>query len=89
MLSFIYNHIDNDRCVDVKDINTRRREDILFTVQRNEYYKVRQDPLRRAMDAWNSLLVCLQKAETKDKLKTMVVGSIQNPYQKTEGMIYL
>ena len=68
----------------IRDINTRRREGILFKTYRKEHYKVRQDPLVRAMDAWNSLPICIRNAETKEKLKKMLVGSIQNPYQKTE-----
>ena len=82
MLSFIYNYIDDVRFVDVRDINTRRREGILFNVQKYEHYKARQDPLMRAMEAWNSLPVCIRNAESKEKLKTMVMGSIHNPYQK-------
>ena len=66
--------IDDIRFVDVRDINTRRREGILFNVQRCEHYKARQDPLMRAMEAWNSLLVCIRNAESQDKLKTMVMG---------------
>ena len=84
MLSFIYNYIGDDRLVDIRDINTRRREGILFKTHRKEHYKVRQDPLVRAMDAWNSLPVCIRNAETKEKLKKMLVESIQNPYEKTE-----
>ena len=45
MITFIYNYIDDIRFVDVRDINTRRREGILFNVQRYEHYKARQDPL--------------------------------------------
>ena len=70
--------------MDVRDINTRRREGILFKTHRKEQYKVRQDPLVRAMDAWNSLPVCIRNAETKEKLKKMLVESIQNQYEKTE-----
>ena len=84
MLLFIYNYIDDDRFIDVRDINTRRREGTLFTVQNVEHYKVRQDPLGRAISAWNLLPVYMRIAETKDILKTLMVNSIQNPYEKIE-----
>ena len=84
MLSYIYSYIDDDGLVDVRDINTRRREGILFKIYKKEHYKVRQDPLLRAMEAWNSLPVRIRNAETKGKLKAMLERSIQNPYQKTE-----
>ena len=84
MLSYIYSYIDDDGLVDVRDINTRRREGIIFKIYKKEHYKVRQDPLLRAMEAWNSLPVRIRNAETKGKLKAMLERSIQNPYQKTE-----
>ena len=55
MISFIYNYIDDERIVYDRDINTRRREGVLFKAHRKEHYKVRQDPLVRAIDAWSSL----------------------------------
>ena len=84
MLSFIYNYIDDIRYVDVRDINTRRREGVLFVIQRCEHYKVRQDPLVRAMETWNSLPVHMRNAETKSELKMYVLSSIHNPYQKID-----
>ena len=32
MLSFVYNYVEDERFVDLRDINTRRREGILFNV---------------------------------------------------------
>ena len=84
MLSFIYNYIDDDSLIDARDINTRRREGILFNTQRIEHYKARQDPLVRAMEAWNSLPTPIRNAETKDILKVLVKNSIINPYKKVE-----
>ena len=84
MLSFIYNYIDDDNLIDVRDINTRRRDGILFKTQRYEHYKVRQDPLVRAMEAWNSLPANIRNAETKNSLKVLVGNSINNPYKKIE-----
>ena len=80
MISFIYNYIDDERIVYVRDINTWRREGVLLKAHRKEHYKVRQDPLVRVIDARSSLQVCIRNAETKEMLKTMLVGSIQNPY---------
>ena len=86
MISFIFNYTDKYELLDVRDINTRRRDGILFSVESmNDYnYKARQDPMYRAMMAWNSLPVLIRNAETKSQLSTLMKSSIKNPYKKTE-----
>ena len=85
MISFIFNYTDKYELLDDRDINTRRRDGILFTVEgmNNYNYKARQDPMYRAMTAWNSLPVHIQNAETKSQLSTLMKNSIRNPYKKT------
>ena len=58
MISFIVNYTDKYELLDVRDINTRRRDGILFSVEsmNNYNYKARQDPMYRAMMTWNSYL---------------------------------
>ena len=86
MISFIFNYIDKHEFLDVRDINTRRRDGILFNVEGmdNLNYKARQDPMYRAMMAWNSLPVFIRNAETKTQLHTLLKSSIRNPYKTIE-----
>ena len=55
MMSFVYNYVNDPKLVDVKNINTRMREGILFRPLRTDHYNVRQDPLWRAIEGWNKL----------------------------------
>ena len=84
MISFIYNYTGNQDLLDVRDINTRRRDGILFAIDIVENYKARQDPLYRAMNAWNSLPVYIRNADTKSRLSLLLKDYIINPYQKVE-----
>ena len=49
-----------------------------------ENYKARQDPMYRAMMAWNTLPVHIRNAETKIQLCGMLKNSIPNPYSKID-----
>ena len=49
MVSFINNYTNKQELLDVRDINTRRRNGILFSVEFKENYRARQDPMYRAM----------------------------------------
>ena len=84
MISFIFNYTGNQELLDVRDINTRRRNGLLFAIEEMEYYKARQDPMYRAMMAWNTLPVFIRNAETKSRLSTLLKNSIVNPYSKVE-----
>ena len=70
--------------LDRRDINTRRRDGFLFNIDDFENYRYRQDPMYRAMNAWNSLPVRIRYADTKASLRTMLLSSIYNPYKKVE-----
>ena len=83
-LIIIYNYIENQDLLDVRDINTRRRGGILFAIDIIENYKARQDPMYRAMMAWNTLPVYIRNAETKIQLCGMLKNSIPNPYSKID-----
>ena len=84
IILYIYNYRENQDLLDVRDINTRRRDGILFKVVGLENYKARQDPMYRAMSAWNALPVNIRNAETKAQLSVMLKSSIINPYRKVE-----
>ena len=81
-LSFVYNYVDDPELIDVRDINTRRREGILFKTLRTDHYKVKQDPLWRAIEGWNELPLHIRKSETKNQLKLLLRNSIVNPLKK-------
>ena len=80
----MYNHITDEDLLDVRDINTRRREGILFHLPIQGHYKSRQDPLIKAMTVWNNLPVAFRDAETKNELRLLLKNSIQNPYKELE-----
>ena len=82
MLLFIYNYKDRQAFLDLRDINTRRRNGILFSINEIYHYKTRQDPMFRAMKMWNSLPVQTRNAESKSMLNTMLKNSIPNPFCK-------
>ena len=84
MLLFIYNYVTDHNLLDVSDINTRRREGILFKIPVYDHYKCRQDPFVKAMNVWNELPVNTRNAVSKSKLRVLLKNSINNPYKKTE-----
>ena len=84
MISFIYNYINDEQLLDVREINIRRRDGILFIIDLMENYKGRQDPMYRAMNAWNNLPVNIRNSETKTRLNILSKNSIINPYKKVE-----
>ena len=67
MISFIYNYRDKQELLDIRAIITRRRDGILFAVDGTYNYRARQDPMHRAMTAWNALPVhvLVRNADTK------------------------
>ena len=64
MLLFVYNYTSNHALLDVRDIHTRRRDGILFTITKMDHYEAKQDPMRRAMSAWNTLAVQTRNVNT-------------------------
>ena len=84
MLTFMYNYVDDMRLLDIRDINTRRREGILFKIYKIDHYKARQDPLLRAMEAWNNSEILVRNAASKEELKVVVRNSIVDLYKKME-----
>ena len=84
MLLFIFNYKDNLAMLDIRDINTRRSDGVLFAIEVMDHYRARQDPLTRAMSSWNSLPVHVRNVNTKDQLKILLKNSIVNPYKKIE-----
>ena len=84
MISFIYNYTEKQELLDIRDINTRRRNGILFAIDGTHNFRARQDPMYRAMTAWNALPVFIRNADTKSQLSILLKNSFVNPYSKTE-----
>ena len=63
---------------------TRRRDGILLTITKMDHYKAKQDPMRRAMSAWNTLAVQTRNVNTKDQLLICLDSARVNPYSKVE-----
>ena len=84
MISFIYDYITDQELLDVRDINARRRDGILFTIEVMENYKERQDPMYQAMNAWNNLPMNIRNVEPKIRLQILSKNSTINPYRKVE-----
>ena len=85
MTMFIYNYTNKPELLDVRDINTTKRNGILFatnTMENYHHYKFKQDPMYRAMNEWNSLPVYIRTAESRAQLSTLLRNSINNPYSK-------
>ena len=51
MTLFMYNYTSRLDMLDRRDINTRRRDGILFIIDDFENYRSRQDPMYRAMNS--------------------------------------
>ena len=81
---FIYNYINDQQLLDVREINTRRRDGILFTIDVMENYKGRQEPMYQAMNALNNLHVNIQNSDIRTCLNIWLKNSIINPYKKVE-----
>ena len=82
MLSFIFNFKNDDSYIDNRDIRTRQREGVVFKVNRIEHFRARQNPMYRAVLAWNDLPVCIRNVGFKVTFKTACKSTIVNPYMK-------
>ena len=75
------NYHNDISLLDDRDIQTRRHDDgIPFKVIPAEHYKVKQDPLYRAIKAWNNLPVVIRNALKKEVLKREFLGTVKKPY---------
>ena len=72
----------NNSLLDVREIPTRRREGIVFSLVKSNHYKFPKNPYYRCMLAWNHLPVHISLLESKESFTTAVKGMVQNPYIK-------
>ena len=55
MLLFIYKYKDDVDKLDIRVIANRNHDGILFKTMQIEYYRMKQDPYCKTVDAWNDL----------------------------------
>ena len=84
MLSFVFNYRHCDELVDVREVPTRRHDGLLFKEPNIVHHKAKQNPLYRAILAWNSLPVHIRNIEQKGTYKRMLLQEIQDPYKTVE-----
>ena len=66
MLTFMFDYRFDDMLLDVRALPTRRRNGIIFKEIIIKYHKARQDPLYRAIQAWNDLPIIIRSIEHKE-----------------------
>ena len=71
MLSFVLNYRYCDELIDVREVPTRRHDGLLFKEPNIVHHKAKQNPLYRAILAWNSLPVHIRNTEQKGTYKRM------------------
>ena len=82
ILSFIFNYRTDQNMLDIREIRTRRHDGVLFKNIPTDHFKVKQDPMYRAITIWNELPVHIRNSDTKEILKKMIIATIPNPYAK-------
>ena len=80
MLSFIYNYRNCDDLLDTREIATRRHVGIFFKEIVTVHHKAKQNPLYRAISAWNKLPVHVRNAGNNEVFKRLLILEIQNPF---------
>ena len=81
ILSFLFNYKNEINLLDVRNLPTRRHDGVLFKETQVVHHKVKQDPLYRAIIAWNNLPVHIRNMDTKEQFKNSLIANIPNPYK--------
>ena len=81
MLSFLFNYMNENDLLDIRNLPTRRHDGTLFKEIQTEHHKVKQDPFYRAIRAWNNLPVDIKNIDTKELFKNSVITNIPNPFK--------
>ena len=72
----------NNELLDERDIPTRQRIGIVFTIVRSNHYKFPKNPYYRCLLEWNKLPVDISLLDSKDSFTKAVKAMVQNPYIK-------
>ena len=82
LLLFAFQLKEDDDLLDVRDIPTRRRDGILFTLPKINHYKFPKNPYYRCMSEWNNLNVNVMLLPNKSVFKRTITSLVQNPFRK-------
>ena len=66
----------------LRDIPTRRREGIVFSIVKSNHYKFPKNPYYRCMLEWNNIPVNISLLDSKESFTNAVKALVQNPYEK-------
>ena len=82
LLQFAFRLKDNKVLLDVRDIPTRRREGIVFSIVKSNHFKFPQNPYYRCMLEWNNIPVNISLLDSKESFTNAVKTLVQNPKAK-------
>ena len=71
-----------DDLLDLREIPTRRRVGIVFSLVKSNHNKFPKNPYYRYMLAWNSLPVDISLLDSKESFTKAVKDTVHNPYIK-------
>ena len=82
LLQFAFKLKMKDDLLDLREIPTRRRVGIVFSLVNSNHYKFPKNPYYRCMLAWNSLPVDISLLDSKESFTKAVKDTVHNPYIK-------
>ena len=82
LLQFAFKLKMKDDLLDQREIPTRRRVGIVFSLVKSNHYKFPKNPYYRCMLAWNSLPVDISLLDSKESFTKAVKDTVHNPYIK-------
>ena len=82
LLQFAFKLKMKDDLLDLREIPTRRRVGIDFSLVKSNHYKFPKNPYYRCMLAWNSLPVDISLLDSKESFTKAVKDTVHNPYIK-------
>ena len=82
LLQFAFKLKMKDDLLDPREIPTRHRVGIVFSLVKSNHYKFPKNPYYRCMLAWNSLPVDISLLDSKESFTKAVKDTVHNPYIK-------
>ena len=82
LLQFAFSLKNDITLLDNREIPTRRRAGILFTILKSNHYKFPKNPYYRCMIEWNNLAVDVSLIDNKKAFSRAIKDTVQNPYVK-------
>ena len=82
LLQFAFVLKSNNALLDIRNIPTRRRDDILFKIPKSNHYRFPRNPYYRCMIEWNALNADVSLLPDREALKKEIKMNIQDPFTK-------